>query len=537
MHPWLSSYPSTVDWHTPLAPKPLFALLEDSARDYGHRPCLHFLGTTLTYQEVWQKTLKLAGHLQKAGIGKGSRVALLMPNHPLFVISFFAILRTGATVVNMNPLSADTEVHQQLKDAEVSLILTVNLGLCVQKLKTLSIPIWVGDFAGALPLVTRTLFRLLKAKDIAQTDYPSLESKLSGTDAEPVTIHPTQDIALLQYTGGTTGTPKAAMLTHANLYSNALQCSAWCASVLPMGKEKMLGVLPLFHVFAMTAVMNLGLHRAMEIILLPRFDIKQLLRTIHRRKPTVMQGVPTLYAAVANHPQVKQYNLRSIKCCISGGAPLPLDVKKRFEALTGCTLVEGYGLTESSPVSHVNPLSGDQKEGTIGLPLPGTEVSIRNVENPAEEMPYGERGEICLRGPQVMQGYWHREEETAKVLVGGWLRTGDMGMMDEQGYVTVVDRIKELIITRGYNVYPRMVEEALYQHPAIAEAAVIGVEDAVMGQKVKAVVACKSGQSVDEEALREFLKDKVAAYALPKIIEFRDSLPKTMVGKILKKAL
>lgn len=547
--PWLDHYPKDVDWHMPIPAKPLFSILEESSARFPAQPCLEFLGKTWSYKQTQEAVDSLALNLQRLGVGKGSRVGLLMPNHPYFVIGFYAILRAGGTVVNFNPLSAPEEIRFQAEDAQLDIMLTVNLDLCYNKVSSclhLLRYLIVGDFAAAMSGVSRLLFKLTRRKAITRIPRDSRHMRLEPlieNHSEPLNtvIFPDNDIAVLQYTGGTTGVPKAAELTHAALYANTMQCGLWCASTLHPGKEKMLAVLPLFHVFAMTAAMNLGLFRGMEIILLPRFDLARLLKTIASQKPTILPGVPTLFAAIANHPEVKDFDLSSIKLCISGGAGLPLKVREDFEAITGCRLVEGYGLTESSPVASVNPLDGKDREGSIGLPLPATNMAICDVEDPYKFLPVGEVGEICISGPQLMHGYWQKPDETRKVFVerpdGRWLRTGDMGRMDEDGYFYVVDRLKDMIISRGYNIYPRHIEEAIYKHEAVLEAAVIGVPDDALGEKVRAYVVLKPEQKLSAEKLRGFLEPQIAAYAMPKEIEFCAELPKTMIGKVLKRAL
>ena len=341
---------------------------------------------------------------------------------------------------------------------------------------------------------------------------------------------------MLQYTGGTTGVPKGAMLTHANLAANRAQVTRWTPE-LRMGQEVVLGVLPLFHVFAMTVVMNLAIEAAACMILLPRFDLTQVLKTIHTKKPTLFPGVPTIFTAINNFAHTDKYDLSSLEVCISGGAPLPVEVKAAFEGRTGCTVVEGYGLSESSPVVTCNPLVGANKPGSIGLPLPGTTIEVHDLENPERRMPQGAKGEICVRGPQVMAGYWNRPEETAEVLRNGLLRTGDVGYLDEEGYVYLVDRLKDVILCKGYNVYPRNIEEAIYAHGAVAEVTVIGIPDPLRGQSPKAFVRLKEGESLTEDELRAFLGPKISPVEIPREIEFRDELPKTMIGKLSKKEL
>jgi long-chain acyl-CoA synthetase len=341
---------------------------------------------------------------------------------------------------------------------------------------------------------------------------------------------------VLQYTGGTTGTPKGAMLTHANISVNCQQGAAW-ATNLRDGQERTLAALPFFHVFAMTAVMNFALQEGAEIVIMPRFVLDEAMKLIDKTKPTVMPGVPTMFIAMLHHPRLKSFNLSSLKYCVSGGAPLPVDIKERFEKLTGCKVVEGYGLSETSPSVTCNPVEGPVKSGSIGQPLPGTIVSLRDLADPTREVPLGEKGEICVKGPQVMKGYWKRPAETAEQLVGDFLRTGDVGIMDEEGFIYIVDRIKDLIICSGYNVYPRRVEEAIYEHPAVEEVTVIGIKDQYRGEAPKAFIKLKAGKTVTEADIRKHLEGRLSKIEMPSQIEFRDALPKTMIGKLSKKEL
>ncbi len=547
LHPWLGHYPKDIDWQEEIVPRALPVMLEETAAKYPRRIAVEFLGRRVGYQDLLIQAQTLASALQKKGISKGDRVGIMLPNCPAYIISYYGILMAGGTVVNINPLYAEAELIHQIEDAGIDILITANLQLIFPKVEvalqqTDLKKLIIVDFARELPPVKGWLYRIVKMKDLAATSHCKPCSSfhtLIRTIAkpEPVTIEPEKDIAVLQYTGGTTGVAKGAVLTHANLYINAVQCERWCKSAFS-DHEKVMGVLPLFHVFAMTAIMNLGILRGFELVLLPRFDLVQLLKMVTRIRPTLMPGVPTMFNAINQHDNLSEYDLSSLACCISGGAGLPLEVKQRFEELTGCTVIEGYGLTETSPVAAANPLIGDNRAGSIGLPFPQTHISIRNPDEPAEEMPVGEVGEICIAGPQVMQGYWNRPEEQAHVFTpDGYLRTGDLGKMDADGYSYVVDRLKEMIISHGYNIYPRHVEEALYEHDAVAEAAVIGVPDETYGQKVKACVVLKSGFKPSEQDIRLFLEKKLARYAIPREIDFRAELPKSMIGKILKKEL
>ena len=547
-YPWQHAYPTGLNWQAPIAQAPVWHLLEDAARLFPDRPFMDFLGHRLTYRLGRELVNRLATGLQLSGIRKGDRVGLFLPNCPYYVIAYYAILKAGAVVVNLNPLYAEQEIIHHIEDAGLKLIFTLDMPQMLTKLDAVMgrCPlrhIVVCPLAKALPFPKNLLYPLVRRKDVAKWHKDAAHSEWRdllarpGSDPQPVPLDVTKDLAVLQYTGGTTGISKGAMLTHANVYANAVQSRLWFIGAQP-GQERMLGVIPFFHVFAMTAVMNLAISLGSEIIMLPRFELKDVLRLIDKRKPTLFPAVPTLYTAILNHPAAAQHDLTSIRMCISGGAPLPVEVKQRFEKATGCTVVEGYGLSETSPVATCNPMRGENREGSIGLPLPGTFISIRNLEDPTREMPLGERGEVCIKGPQVMAGYWNNPQETARVLLpDGYLRTGDVGIMDAQGYTTIVDRIKDMILCSGFNVYPRNVEEAIYQHPSVAEVIVAGLPDEYRGQTVKAYIVLKEGTQLTADDLIAFLKDKLSPIERPKLVEFRTSLPKTMIGKLSRKAL
>lgn len=545
-HPWESHYPKGLQWKNSFHGRPLYYLLDEAVRRWPDNIALDFFGKTYSYARLGEMVNRIARGMQDIGVRKGTRVGLFMPNCPQYVMCYYAILKCGGTVVNFNPLYSGHEIEHQLKDAQVEVMVTVNLRATYDKLvpfigNSPMRKIVVCNFGEAMPMAKRALFVAAKAKDIAHPPHDSnhvtlntlLESDELGT---PVNIIPESQIAVLQYTGGTTGVPKGAMLTHSNLYSNAMQCSQWMIGLEP-GRETMLAVLPFFHVFAMTVALNLAIANGFTIIIHPKFDLKHVLADIAQKKPTIMPGVSTLYATINNARNLSQYDLSSIKMCISGGGPLPVEVKLQFEKLTGCVLVEGYGLTESSPVTHCNPLVGDNKTGSIGLPLPGTMVEIIDKDDRVTPLKQGEIGEVCISGPQVMLGYLNRADETDNVLRNGRLHTGDLGYMDEDGYFYIVDRLKEMIIVGGYNVYPRNVEEEIYAHAAVSECAVVGLDHPTRGQMIKAYIVLKEGHTLDESDLKEHLKPRITAYALPHAVEFRAALPKSAVGKILKKEL
>lgn len=548
-HAWIRSYPKDVDWRMPLEPAPLFQLLDEAVAKSADRPCTTFLGRTLSYGEIGALVDQAAAGLQQLGVIKGTKVGLLLPNTPTFVIYYFAILKAGGVVVNFNPLYTLDELAFQVRDSETELMVTLDLKVLFDKVEpliangTLKGAV-VASFPALLPAAKAVLFKLFKSKELARPrsspvrDKLRLDSEVLCDPAlfEPVAIDPTTDIAVLQYTGGTTGTPKGAMLTHANVFSNVCQIGAWAPNLV-YGKEKSLAALPFFHVFAMTVVMNLGIRYAAELVLMPRFVLNDALDLISKNRMTLLAGVPTLFNAILNHPEIKSYDLSCLRFCLSGGAALPIEIKERFDAVTGCSLVEGYGLSEASPVATCNPLDAPPRKGSIGLPIPGTIVSLRDLTDPAREVAKGERGEICIAGPQVMTGYWNRPAETAAQFTGTFLRTGDVGIMDDDGYFYIVDRIKDLIICSGYNVYPRRIEEALYEHAAVEEVVVIGIADKYRGEAPKAFVKLKSGQTATKAELMKHLEIKISKLELPADIEFRDTLPKTMIGKLSKKEL
>ena len=543
---WLKAYPENIDWQAEIPVKPLYALLDDSVDRFPQNPFLDFLGKKYSYGEVGDMVRRAAAGFQKLGVGKGTKVGLFLPNCPQFVVCFFGILKAGGTVVNYSPLYAEDQLLHQIEDSQTDIMVTLNLEALYPKMKamlekTRVKTLIIGTMPEVLPFPKSLLFPLVKRADVADVPDDSRHvafAQLLNNDGtfEPVTIDPASDVAVLQYTGGTTGVSKGAMLSHANLYANTVQGALWFEG-LEMGRERMMGVLPFFHVFAMSVVMNLSVYIGAEIVMHPRFELEPVLKDLSKKRPTLFPGVPTMYTAINHHPDLASYDLTSIKFCLSGGAPLPVEVKQRFEELTGASLREGYGLTESSPIACANPIAGVSKEGSVGLPVPGTSIFITDREDPTKILPQGEDGEICIKGPQIMLGYWGRPEDTAKTIIEGRLRTGDVGYMDEQGYTFIIDRMKDLILVGGFNVYPRHVEEGVYQHPAVEECTVIGIDDDYRGQSVKAFIKLKEGHSLTSEELLAFLQDKLGKHEMPRHIEFRDELPKTMIGKLSKKEL
>ena len=548
-YPWIKTYPSNIKWDADIISGPVFNILHDASEKFGGNICTSFLGKDLTYHEINTLSDQAAKGLQKIGVRKGDKIGLFLPNTPTYIIFYFAILKIGATVVNYNPLYTVEELEFQIKDSNTKLMISLDLNVLFTKIeallkaKSLKQAI-ICPFDELLPIIKSLLFKIFKKNQTANIfDSPQSSQLLRQSDImsndgkyKTVEIDLNNDVALLQYTGGTTGVPKGAMLTHANLSSNVSQIKAWAPEMVE-GQEVMMGILPLFHVFAMTTVMNYGVAIAAKLILIPKFELKEGLQIIHQKNPTIMPGVPTLYNALMNSPELMNYDLSSLKFCISGGAPLPVEVKRRFEKLSGCQLVEGYGLSETSPVATCNLASGDIREGSIGIPLPKTIISLRSLDNPEEEVPLGERGEICIKGPQVMKGYWNKPDATDDVFVEDFLRTGDVGYMDEDGFIYIVDRLKDLIICSGFNVYPRQVEEAIYQFPGVEEVTVIGIPDEYRGEAPKAFIKMKEGYEKNDQDILEFLKEKISKIEMPEEIEFRNELPKTMIGKLSKKEL
>jgi len=519
------------------------ALIDDAVARFGSQKAINFLGRTWTYAAIGGLVERAAAGFQRLGVKKGDRVGLCLPNTPYSVILYFAVLKAGGIVVNANPLYVERELEHLIKDSGLTIMVTIDLKVVLPKLagligRTPLKTVVVCSMVASLPFPQNILFRLFKRDALAavpKTDaFVSFEALTATGGATPVAIDPETDIAVLQYTGGTTGIPKAAMLSHANLTANVEQIS-YCFPEVRDGKERMLGVLPFFHVFAMTCVMNYGIRIGAELILVPRFEIKQLLETIAKYRPTLFPGVPTLYSAISAAVAKTPSDLSSVRSCISGGAPLPMEVKHRFEQLAGCRICEGYGLTEASPVVTTSPLDGSGPEGSIGTVVRGAEIEIRDADGAL--VPVGERGEICVRGPQVMLGYWNKPEENAAAFVEGALRTGDIGYVDEAGWYYIVDRLKDLIICSGFNVYPRVLEDALYQHPSVAEAVVIGIPDPYRGQAPKAFVTLRPDTTATPDDLMAHVAQFVSKIEMPRQIEIRDTLPRTMVGKLSKKEL
>ncbi|MFB9994003.1 long-chain fatty acid--CoA ligase [Deinococcus oregonensis] len=548
--PWLAHYEAGVPHDFLVSNDTLPILLERAAARFPERAALTFVGASTSYRELWQDVQRFATALQKAGVAPGERVSIMLPNCPQFVVGFFGSLLAGAVVVNTSPLYTPKELEHQLNDSgsETLIMLDTFYPRFAEIEATVGVRrVIVTGIQDALPFPKNLLYPLKARREGTWVGVKpggkvlGFKALVSSQPPTPraVRIEP-DDVALLQYTGGTTGVPKGAMLTHRNLVANCEQARAWMTD-LREGQEVTLAAIPFFHVYGMTVAMNLSILGAATIALVPNpRDIKMVLGAITASKATLFPGVPTLYNAINNHPDTPKHDLTSIRACISGSAPLLLETSRKFREITGgANLVEGYGLTEASPITHTNPIFSGQREGSIGLPMPGVDAMVAGEDG--QPMPAGEVGELWVAGPMVMKGYWQRPDETAKTLRQAhgrtWLMTGDMSIMGEDGYFSIVDRKKDLIIAGGFNIYPREVEEVLMSHPAVLEAAAVGLPDAYRGESVHAVVALKPGMKATEAEIIAHCKKDLSAYKVPRSVEFRTELPKTAAMKILRRQL
>ncbi|HYB06564.1 MAG TPA: long-chain fatty acid--CoA ligase [Nitrososphaerales archaeon] len=527
--------------------KPLYAVLSDSARKYPNNIAIHYQGRDFTFAEVDDISSRFAGALLSLGVKRGDRVAIILGNVPQYVFAFFGTLKVGAIVVNNNPLYKEKELEHQLNDAGAEVVVVSNSVVKGRDLfesvagcrgRTQLKHVITTGMVDYGPAVKRSLAGLAGVKKVSRPDTVDFAEQVGSSQPipKPAEVNPVEDVAVLQYTGGTTGVSKGAMLTHYNLYSNAVRTAGY----LPVKPDDVaLAVLPLFHIYGLTTSMTAPFYAGSQIVLLPTFHVEEVMKTIQQRKVTVFCGVPSMYIAVNSHPKAKDFNLRSIRGCMSGGSALPVAVRKKFIELTGGNLVEGYGLSETSPVTHCNPLSeGGVRDGSIGIPYPDTDAKIVDLDNPFVSLPVGQAGELAISGPQVMKGYWNNQAETAAVLHDGWFLTGDIARMDEDGYFYVVDRKKDMVNVGGMKVYPRDVEEVLFQHPGVKEAAVIGVPDEFSGEVVKAFVVPKDGAgSLTEKDIIDFCASKLVKYKVPRQVEFASELPKTLIGKVLRRKL
>ncbi|OWW22573.1 long-chain-fatty-acid--CoA ligase [Noviherbaspirillum denitrificans] len=551
--PWIKSYPAGIRWDAELPTLPVSQLLDDAAEKWPGNAAIDFMGRRFTYGELQDLVNRAAKGFQALGVKPGVHVGLYLPNTPHYVISFLGVLRAGGTVVNYSPLDAERVLEHKVDDSETDIIVTLDLKLLypqmdrllgTTRLKKLVIG-GIGEMSGNPEAVHA---HMLKAGDLAPTtddaDHVPF-ARLLDNDGK-YKSYPISDvdntIAVLQYTGGTTGLPKGAMLTHANLTTAVSQLCAITGGenrVLEEGSERVLAVLPLFHIYALTVNMLFGIRMGAELVLHTRFDIDTVVRDLAAKKITIFPGVPTMYTAIINYPGIENHDLSALKFCGSGGAPLPVEVNQRFQHLTGCCLVEGWGMTETSPTGTFTPVYGMQKVGSCGMPTVGVTLKFVDVDDPSVEVPRGERGEMCIKGPNVMKGYWKNPDATAASMTkDGFFRTGDVAWMDEDGFVFIVDRTKDMILCGGYNVYPRVIEEAIYEHPSVSEVTVIGVHDDYRGESPKAFIVLKPGAApFTLEELKTFLKRRLGKHEMVQAMDIRAQLPRTPVGKLSKKEL
>ena len=545
--PWFKFYDPGVPRTLTYPDVPLHTFLDDTAKRFPDATATIFFDAKLTYRELSDLADRFAAGLQSLGVRKGDRVAIVLPNSPQFVIAFYGTLRAGAVAVPTNPLYTPREMTHQFSATDAAVVVVLSRLYPVVKGIAAQTPtvkhVVVTNIKEYMPPLLRALFTLAREKkeghrpDLAGDarvrrfqDFLKIAAKPAPVRAEP------KDLAVLLATGGTTGVPKFAMLSHRAIVANTLQVRSWFTGTRE-GKSVTIAVMPFFHVYGVTVIQSFCVHSAVAMVLLPRFELHETLKAIQKHRPDLFPGVPRFYVAINNSPESKKYDLRSIQACISGSAPLPVEVAEKFEAITGGKVVEGYGLTEAAPVTHANPIYGKRKIGTVGIPFPDVDAKIVDLETGTRDMPVGQAGELLVRGPNLMDGYWNRPDETELQLRNGWLHTGDIATMDEDGYFSIVDRKKEMIIVSGFNVYPREVEEVLYTHPAVLEAAAIGIPDPERGEVVKAFVALKPGQTATAEELIEHCRKSLARYKVPRAVEFRGELPKTLIGKVLRRQL
>lgn len=505
----------------------LSQVLEESASRWPDNMAISYYGEKWTYSELKEQVDAFASALQQIGVQKGDRVALMLPNCPQYIVSYYGVLSVGGVIVQINPMFTERELHYMMEDSGAETIIALESSASIIK-----------AVQSDTKLQNTILVSLESSKNslLHEQSYETFFKKSTGS-IKPVSLDPAEDLAIIQYTGGTTGRSKGAMLTHRNLIANVVQNDDVLKSTLLPGVERILTVIPLFHVYGMTLCMNSGIYRGACLIVLPRFDKEEVLQVIKSEKPTYFPGVPTMYVALNSHPEIDKFGMDQIKVCHSGASSMPMELIHEFEQKNNLKIIEAYGLSECAPGCIGQTLDGKRIQGSVGVPLPGTEIKLVNLNNQESEVPIGESGELLVRGPQVMKGYWNMPQETAETLQDGWLYTGDIAKMDEDGNIYIVDRKKDLIIASGYNVYPREVEEVLYEHPAVLEAVVYGVPDSYRGETVKAVVVLKDGKQLSVDELSKYCKGALSPYKVPKAIEIRSQIPKSSVGKILRRLL
>ncbi|HTM78576.1 MAG TPA: long-chain fatty acid--CoA ligase [Devosia sp.] len=547
--PWIQSYPDGITWDVPIDTRPVHEQVLAACAKDPFAPAMDFLGGTTSFGDLAKKIIAFAGALQhQFGVKKGTRVMLMLPNTPFYPIAYYGVLRAGGTVVNCNPLYTIKELSHIVENAGADIMVTLDLKQIFEKAEALVDAgliksVIVCHFPDALPLVKKVLYSIVKRKDLSRSKTSRIARHVTEFDAmiarhetpDAVVIDAAKDIAVQQYTGGTTGIPRGALLTHANIAANMSQIDKW-GDGLFYPPSKVVAVLPFFHIFAMTVCMNVPLCNGTQIIMLPRFDLKDLLALLVRTRANVLPAVPTLLTAIARADSVTSENLKSVEVAISGGAALSDEIRSQYAKKSVALLAEGYGLTEASPVVCCAALRVPSKPMSIGMPLPGTDIRFVDPDT-GNVVGTGENGELQVKGPQVMLGYYNDDEATSAAFDDGWLRTGDVGHMDDEGYVFLVDRIKDLIICSGFKIYPRIIEEALMTHPAVDETNVIGVPDPYRGEAPIAFVKLKPGQTATEAELKTFLAAHISKIEMPREFVFKDSLPKTLIGKLSKNEL
>ncbi|HYF90846.1 MAG TPA: long-chain fatty acid--CoA ligase [Symbiobacteriaceae bacterium] len=537
--PWLEAYPEGVRNHLEYPQIPAYHFLFEQIRRHPDRAALLFYGKKISYRELGEQIDRFAvGLIKRLGIRKGDRVGIILPNCPQNVIATVGAQRAGAIPVQFNPMYVSREIAYQVRDSGCRAMITLDLFWSKVKEAGGVEAYVVTGMPDYLPFPLNLLFPLkTKAPKIGSSEAIRFTDMLKedASAFQPVGVKWAEDPAILMYTGGTTGTSKGVMLTHFNLTANIAQIKEWLGRPED-GHDTVLVVLPMFHSYGLTAALSYALATGSTCILVPKFDAREILKLIQKHRPNSFPGVPTIYTALLHDPEIGKFDLSSIDFCVSGAAPLPVELMQQFERVTGASILEGYGLTETSPVTHSNPMKGRRVPGSVGLPYPDTDVRIVDLET-AEDLPLGQEGEVLIRGPQVMKGYWNKPEETAAIIRDGWLYTGDIGRMDDDGYLYIVDRKKDMIIAGGFNIYPREIDEILYQHPAVLEACSVGVQDEYRGETVKAFVVLKPGAAATEQEILDFCKERLAAYKRPRAVEFIDALPKSTVGKVLRRVL
>jgi len=543
--PWLASYDSEVPHSIPYGTDLIHGMLEKAARAYPERTALVFEGFRMTYRRLWESVQQCARALGGLGVGAGDRVALYLPNCPHYIIAYYAVVSIGGIVVPTNPLYNEKELAFQIKDSGATTLFT--LDVLYPRVKQVMAAgqvarVIVGGIEDFLPALKKLIYPILRKKEtgksalagnehvysfhrLMQQSQPPARPADAGCDA----------VAVLQYTGGTTGVAKGAMLTHKNIVVNTMQARHYYY-VIREGREIFISVLPFFHSYGMAVAMNLPLAIGATLIIMPRFVAKDVLKAIQQYRATILPGIPSIYSVLNAYKEIHSFDIASISYCISGAAPLPVSVLEAFERLTGGIILEGYGLSEASPITHCNPARGARKVGSIGLPVPDTDCKIVDIET-GRDVPAGELGELCIRGPQVMRGYWQNPSETQQMLRDGWLFTGDVARMDAEGYFYIVERKKDMIISEGFNVYPREIEEFLLQHPCVADASVIGMPDQLRGEKVIAYVMLKAGETAAPEEIIKYCRDNLAKYKVPRKVIFKDQIPTNIAGKKLRRVL